>query len=449
MSNEKRLNDLFNQAKELPSAVSFNEVSARFTASASSGAASPKRNLFSTKNVLIMLAITSIVVTALLLTTPSKEYRSEQPKSISTTKEHPNTPIELQPESNEVIVDSDHKTPLHSIAALVDEASIQVVETTSGKLEEEGYQLPFPYIKPKLTDDEYQFPKLTEDEIAANNKQKKAMLKALEKFDKKQYAYIPSGTFEYDGKMLSVQSFYMQRTEVTNLEYRTFLFDLLIQDRKEDFLKAKPDQTQWVAYFESKPYEEYYFSHKAYNDYPMVNVSKEGAEMYCKWLSEELNQFVDDKKKKNYHDVRLPQREEWIKAASNEGKQWPYPWTGQFVRNSEGLYQANFTPEATDSVQFTNASMDILAPVKSYWPNDCGLYNMSGNAAEMVYDSDFGTVEGNMRSKLDHSSLGTAGGSWRSNAEEIKLSATDPYKGKVSPMPMIGFRVVMTHLGAD
>ncbi len=30
------------------------------------------------------------------------------------------------------------------------------------------------------------------------------------------------------------------------LEYRTFLFDLLIQGRKEDFLLAKPDQKLWI-----------------------------------------------------------------------------------------------------------------------------------------------------------------------------------------------------------
>ncbi len=432
MSNEQRLNDLFNQAKQLPSAYPFEEVSVQFVKSAAA-TANPKRNLFSTKNVLIMLAITSIVVATSLLTTPTKEHRSENQKTQSINKQTEQS-IELKKESEPVIAEAVHKTPLHSIAALVDGASIQVVETSSVRLEEEGYQLPFPYIQPRITDDEYQFPKLTEAEIAANHKQKKAMLKALEKFDKKQYAYIPSGTFEYDGKSTSVQAFYMQKMEVSNLEYRTFLFDLLIQDRKEDFLKAKPDQTQWVTYLQSKPYEEYYFSHKAYDDYPVVNVSKEGAEMYCKWLSEELNKFVDVKKRKNYNDVRLPQRVEWVKAASDEGKQWPYPWDGPYVRNSEGLYQANFSqPSGEDSLSFTTSS-DILAPVKSYWPNALGLYNLSGNAAEMVYDSD------------DNSAVGTAGGSWKSDAVGIQFTAPDPYEGKVSPMPTIGFRVVMTYL---
>jgi len=433
MSNEQRLNDLFSQAKQLPSAYSFEEVSVQFVKSAGIKTG-PKRNLLSIKNILIMLAITSIVATTLLLTTSSKESHSEDQKPISVTTENPNAPIELPSEASKKITADYDKTPFHSIATLVDNASNHVAETSGEKLEEEGYRLPFPYTQAKVADDEYQFPKLTEEEIAANHKQKKAMLKALEKFDKKQYAYIPSGTFEYDSKSVSVQAFYMQKTEVSNLEYRTFLFDLLIQDRKEEFLKAKPDQTQWFVYFQSKPYEEYYFSHPAYDDYPVVNVSKEGAEMYCKWLSDELNKFVDDKKKKNYNDVRLPHREEWIKAASNEGKQWPYPWDGPYVRNSEGLYQANFTGEASDdSLSFTT-SYDILAPVKSYWPNALGMYNMSGNAAEMVYDSE------------DNSSVGTAGGSWKSDAVGIQFTAPDPYKGKVSPMPTIGFRVVMTYL---
>jgi formylglycine-generating enzyme required for sulfatase activity len=33
---------------------------------------------------------------------------------------------------------------------------------------------------------------------------------------------------------------------------------------------------------------------------------------------------------------------------------------------------------------FANENADILAPCKSYWANDFGLYNMSGNAAEMI-----------------------------------------------------------------
>jgi hypothetical protein len=283
--------------------------------------------------------------------------------------------------------------------------------------------------------DEYAFPKLTEEEIKANNKRKKAMLKALEKFDRKIYTFLLSGSFDYLGEMTSVQAFLIQKTEVSNIEYRTFLFDLLLQGRKDDFLKAKPDQNQWIVLSkgQNSQMKEHYFSHSAYNHYPVVNISREGAEMYCKWFSQELDKVVEEKKRNFYNDVRIPMREEWVMAASIEGKNKVYPWEGEQTQNSEGLILANFKrlPNVMDSITHSD-STDITAPVKSYWANDFGLYNMSGNVAEMVY---VGTTT---------RSAGTAGGGWMNTAEEIKILGSDPYAGITDPHPCIGFRVVMT-----
>ena len=33
-----------------------------------------------------------------------------------------------------------------------------------------------------------------------------------------------------------------------------------------------------------------------------------------------------------------------------------------------------------------NSVTDITGPVRSYWPNDYGLYNMAGNVSEWVLD---------------------------------------------------------------
>jgi formylglycine-generating enzyme required for sulfatase activity len=289
-------------------------------------------------------------------------------------------------------------------------------------------------------DEPYIFPKLTEIEIKATQKQKKAMLKALEKMDKKKFAYIPSGEFEHNGKMTSVQSFVIQTTEVSNLEYRTFLFDLLMQNRKEEFLHAKPDQQQWNTLpggLHSKMVE-YYFSHPAYDNYPVVNISREGAEMYCVWLKEELEKVADEKKKSSYHPIRLPVRAEWVKATSIEVNKQPYPWNGPFMRNKDGLFLANFKQTSNEmAIQGSNKaySTDVTAPVNSYFPNDYGAHNLSGNVAEMVYND------------LNPKTHGTAGGGWMNSAEELKILGPDPYAGITSPHPCIGFRVVMTVTG--
>ena len=71
----------------------------------------------------------------------------------------------------------------------------------------------------------------------------------------------------------------------------------------------------------------------------------------------------------------------------------------------------------------------------SYNPSERGLYCLSGNVSEMIYNSN-----------IDRSNPGTIGGNWTSTADEIKLLADDPFAGITEGKPTIGFRVVVTSL---
>lgn len=287
-----------------------------------------------------------------------------------------------------------------------------------------------------VMDAPYIFPKLTEAEISTTLKKKKAMLKALQKYDKKAYSYVPAGSFQYQGQTVSVQGFCIGVGEVTNLEYRTFLFDLLIQGRKKEFLTAKPNQSAWLQIpVPSSYYQEHYFSDEAFNDYPVVNISRDGAELYCKWLTEELWKHVGPKHRAAYNPVRIPLRVEWVKAASCNGTISPYSWNGNSVQNAEGLFQANCirSLNSNDTLP-AHVHGKITAPVLSFWPNELGLYNTCGNVAEMVYDA------------FKRTNPGTAGGSWASDEKGIQIDAPDPYPGITEGMPTLGFRVVITIL---
>ena len=446
MDKQPILDDLFAKASQQEPVASFNETKAQFlkgiAVAPGPSFASRLRHFLTFKKWIIMFTLLSTI--ALTVFIGSTDETTQKPIS-STEKQQTES---TQTASGKSVADnlaSDEKTMQRTT---ISEPGSQVFLSgyedglyanlpslpLVNKPLPETNEIPDPS-KKQVSQDEYVFPKLTEDEIAANNKQKKSMLKALSRFDKKTYAYIPAGTFEYAGKQTSVQSFYMQTTEVTNLEYRTFLFDLLIQDRKEDFLIAKPDQTQWSsAYGEGmKPYEENYFSHEAYNKYPVVNISRAGAELYCKWLTEECNKANAKKGQTLVNDIRIPSRTEWVFAATAEGKQQPYPWNGAEVRNSEGCYLANFKPEAQN---FHVDGAFITAKVTSYFSSERGLYCLSGNVSEMVYNSN-----------TDRTNPGTIGGNWTSTAEEeIKLLADDPYAGVIDGKPTIGFRVVVTSL---
>ena len=69
----------------------------------------------------------------------------------------------------------------------------------------------------------------------------------------------------------TVSSFYMDETEVTNLDYREYLYWLtrvFNESYPEVIKKAKPDTLVWRSKLAfNEPYVEYYFRHPAYQDY--------------------------------------------------------------------------------------------------------------------------------------------------------------------------------------
>ncbi len=294
--------------------------------------------------------------------------------------------------------------------------------------------------------DEYVFPVLTEKEMKYNEKQKKRMLRLITKLNNAYYPKIKTT----DG----MPSFYMQAAEITNLEYRTFLFDLLIQGKKEDFLKAKPSQDLWINAADQTTFNylaKDYFTEKKYNDYPVVNISPQGAEMYCNWLESELELINAKDNKAPKVKISLPNETEWMIAASAGRKNAMYPWPHDSIQNRVNCFMANCcfqklkekirlpicnNHEKVDESCYTTAGMMLRDPgtasvlVWCYNPNAFGLYAMSGNVSELVYAD-------------ENKNIKTKGGNWASDFEHLVLNSEDEFELNPKASPKIGFRIII------
>lgn len=256
------------------------------------------------------------------------------------------------------------------------------------------------------------------------------------------FAFIPMGSTTIDTTEVSVQAFFMSKNEVTNKQYRIFLADLKASGDIENFKKCYPDTTQWNnmrnAY--NQPMVENYFWHPAYDNYPVVNISREGAEQYCIWLTKKLKVEFGDA----INDVRLPFREEWVMAARGGHNLADYPWGGPYLRNYKGCFLCNFKVIGAEQVTYNSDTKKYEVQGESkpcyecdgafhtiivghYSPNDFGLYDMAGNVAEMVQQEGI-----------------AVGGSWNSTGYDVRVESTMKFD---SPSPLVGFRPVMTYVG--
>ena len=96
---------------------------------------------------------------------------------------------------------------------------------------------------------------------------------------------------------VTVSSFYMDETEISNLDYREYLHWLervfIPADLKTVYDNAYPDENVWrekLSFAETQV--EYYFKYPAYNHYPVVGVSWLQATNYAAWRTDRVNEQI-------------------------------------------------------------------------------------------------------------------------------------------------------------
>ena len=319
-------------------------------------------------------------------------------------------------------------------------------------------------------------------------------------------------TYSHDNveRRVTVSSFYMDETEVTNWQYREYLNWLarVFVDYPEVHDKALPDTACWrrkLAY--NEPSVKYYFRHPSYNDYPVVGINWIQATGFAAWRTDRVNEYIlirekvqdvnviaqqvnednfntdayyngqyEGLVKNNLRDIapggtdrkvaiedgimlpeyRLPTEAEWEYASSalignsqyeNINTKRIYPWNGLTTRKlspekDRGEIQANFKRGRGDQAGVASKLNDngfVTTPVKSYWPNDFGLWNMAGNVSEWVMDV-YRPLSGEDIEDFN---------SFRGNNYKTKLLDADRYVAEKDSLGRIIYKDVTAEENAD
>lgn len=258
-------------------------------------------------------------------------------------------------------------------------------------------------------------------------------------------------------KQVTIGGFYMDETEITNNEYRQFM-DVMVTDSMsilgEPFVMTQlyPDTTVWVkdfTYHMGDPLMEYYYSHPAFDDYPVVGVDWFAARYFNKWRTQHKNAFNTDNGQAPMPNFRLPSEAEWEYAARGGRDLATYPWGGPYLRNAKGCMLANFKPGRGD---YYSDGFTYTAPVGQYYPNDFGLYDMAGNVSEwcedaysaatvpVVWDLNPTYYDENEARKI------VRGGSWKDIAYFLETGVRN-FEYQDSARSYIGFRSAMIYIG--
>lgn len=220
-----------------------------------------------------------------------------------------------------------------------------------------------------------------------------------------------------------------------------------------------PDTLCWVSdltYSNADKIMSRYFSHPAYDNYPVVGVTWKQAKAFSVWRTQLLNTYLVANGDLYLNDFRLPSEAEWERAARGDLKDGFYPWGGPYIRNAAGCFLGNFKPMR--GRYFEDGGV-YTVKVYSYNPNNFGLYCMAGNVSEWcesAYEETSYQFMDEMNPEFSYDAKKweppvmkrkvIRGGSWKDVGHYLNVG-TRTFEYQDTAKSYIGFRNVMSHLG--
>lgn len=248
------------------------------------------------------------------------------------------------------------------------------------------------------------------------------------------FVFIPNANIDINGQMHATPAFYMSTYEISNEQYKVFLDEMKASGQYTDELMI--DTAGWqniVEYAYNMPYVQFYHSHEAYKNYPVVNISHKAAQEYCKWLTKKVN--ADSNDPAWQYEFVLPGRDLWLAAAQAGDSLAVYSWGNTPIINENGYAMCNFREigdeyihcdpgtRALSVITPKETEFSITSPINSYEANIYGVFNLNGNVAEMIAEEGI-----------------AVGGSWNCTGYDVRNTSMMQYK---KSSPYVGFRPIL------
>ena len=298
-------------------------------------------------------------------------------------------------------------------------------------------------------------PMITSSEKVYYLKVKEQTLLKLLKTDKAFYSFIALGKVTYSGDNIEIHAFTIRNMGITNLEYRTFLVDLIIQKRYKDYELAKVNTNNWHSH-NCSTLEKEYFQNQDYDDFPVVNVTQKGALLFCNWLQEESIKYAQfNELKSSDFSIRLPEVKDWVyisregyaRFSYDDNYNTIYDVTEPFVNESfanraalikkkalkkDTLYQEVTTNrygwKEKNIIDFYNKAWNYNMEVRDYIDADrMKVYGKIGRVSEITIDEETEKVW-------------LVGKSWDSKDDYERL--VNEFE-RNSSSPFVGFRIIV------
>jgi len=174
-------------------------------------------------------------------------------------------------------------------------------------------------------------------------------------------------------RRITVNSFFIDETEVANVHYREYIYWLenTFASDSNIMKKSLPDTLAWreeLAY--NEPYVEYYFRYPSYNFYPVVGVSWRQAHDFCIWRTDRVNELsLVQKGFLNKDAIKKSLKGGGSDASFNTETYIlnPEMIQGKSKSNKSSLKDANNKPRNTVRMEDGILSMGYRLPTEAEW----------------------------------------------------------------------------------